>query len=75
MTEMQEFADSRSIRLTFHMDKRAVVRGNRVLLSLLIRNVLDNALRYMPPGGSVRLKLECQDRIIVLTISDSGPGI
>ena len=52
-----------------------MVRGNRVLLSLLIRNVLDNALRYTPPGGFVRLSLECQDKTIVLTISDSGPGI
>lgn len=45
--------------------------GDATLVELMLRNLLDNALRYTPPGGSVRLHLGA-DAIVV---DDDGPGI
>jgi len=42
----------------------------RVLL-----NLLDNALRYTPAGGQVRVQAECQDQDVVVSVVDSGVGI
>jgi signal transduction histidine kinase len=41
----------------------------------IVDNLLSNALRFTPEGGTVRLALEILDGDIVLTVDDSGPGI
>jgi signal transduction histidine kinase len=41
----------------------------------LARNVIDNAVRYSPDGGSVDVCLEHRDGRILLIVDDSGPGI
>ncbi len=52
------------------------VLADATSLELLVRNLLDNALRYTPAGGSVRLSLAAEDGDqALLTIEDSGPGI
>lgn len=51
------------------------IDGDRDLLQQAIGNLLDNAFKYTPDGGMVRLKLEVQSRNIIITISDTGIGI
>jgi signal transduction histidine kinase len=48
-----------------------------VLLSELVRNLVDNALRYTPPGGTVTARVvpDPSMREVVLQVEDSGPGI
>lgn len=46
-----------------------------LLLRELVNNLLDNALRYTPPGGRVTLRLLRQEQSIVLEVEDNGPGI
>ncbi|WP_380182656.1 quorum sensing histidine kinase QseC [Kalamiella sp. sgz302252] len=52
-------------------DKPVIREGNALLLSLMVRNLLENALRYGQPGGKVRLRLT-EDELAVL---DNGPGV
>ncbi|WP_405783540.1 ATP-binding protein [Streptomyces sp. NBC_00859] len=61
-------AEQREITVTTTLEPTTVA-GDPVLLSLLIRNLVDNALRYNHRGGTVRIGLH--DR--TLTISNSGP--
>lgn len=51
------------------------MRGEETLLAVLVRNLVDNALRYTPPSGRVKVALTQQDGRVVLTVEDSGPGL
>ena len=48
-----------------------------VLLSEMVRNLVDNALRYTPPGGTVtaRIVADALGQAVSLQVEDSGPGI
>lgn len=41
----------------------------------LLFNLLDNAIRYTPPGGGIRIDWRVQDNMLQLAVTDSGPGI
>ena len=53
----------------------ASVEGHEEALRMLIRNLLDNAIKYTPPGGRVDLAVRAEDGAVILTVEDSGPGI
>jgi heavy metal sensor kinase len=49
--------------------------GDEDMLRQMISNLLDNAIKYTPPGGRIRLGLKALDHDYVISITDSGPGI
>ncbi|MGL6109756.1 MAG: diguanylate cyclase domain-containing protein [Rubrivivax sp.] len=49
--------------------------GDRARLQLVVGNLLDNASKYTPDDGAIRLSLEVADDAAVLTVSDNGIGI
>lgn len=51
------------------------VRGEKPQLGNLVRNLLENAVRYTPPGGTISVTLLHEDGHAVLTVSDDGIGI
>lgn len=53
----------------------ALVQGNDTLLAVLLRNLLDNALRYSPDGAHVRLRLQAGAGHVTVQVADSGPGL
>ena len=55
----------------------ATVPGNAEALRMLVRNLLDNAIKYTPPGGQVdvQVRAEAPGHAVRLTVEDSGPGI
>ena len=52
-----------------------IVTGQAEWLRVLIRNLVDNAIRYTPTGGSVRVRVAVANGRSNLNVSDSGPGI
>ncbi|RJS94075.1 HAMP domain-containing sensor histidine kinase [Salinisphaera sp. Q1T1-3] len=57
------------------LDEHAVIRGDSSLTQSLIDNLLRNALAATPAGGEVRLCAYQSDGVVVLEITDGGPGI
>lgn len=51
------------------------VHGNPGLLQVLLRNLLDNAVKHTPPGTSVQVGITHEPGTICLSVSDNGPGI
>ena len=53
----------------------ARVGGNADLLAAMLRNLVDNALRYIPEGAWVSVRLARSEGNLLLRVEDSGPGI
>jgi two-component system sensor histidine kinase TctE len=64
-----------SLEVDAQADAGAGMRGNALLLHEMTANLLDNAIRYTPPGGRVALRVEAREGVVILEIEDSGPGI
>jgi len=52
-----------------------LISGHAVLLRELINNLVDNALRYCPPGSTVTLKVQESGDTVELVVEDNGPGV
>jgi two-component system OmpR family sensor kinase len=68
-------ATDRSIDLGFALVEPLMVRSEPVMLAAMIRNLLDNALRFTPRGGTIDIGIYRQDDAAILQIEDTGPGI
>ncbi len=68
--------EAASIGLDLHLPEEPLwVRGDRVRLTQVVGNVLDNGLKFTDGGGSVRVRLDDGSEGPVLTIRDTGVGI
>jgi two-component system phosphate regulon sensor histidine kinase PhoR len=52
-----------------------VFRSDRKLLELILRNLVDNAIKFTPAGGRVECALEATEQGVLLRVSDTGCGI
>lgn len=68
-------ADAKHITLAVTAASPCTVTGDEHLLTRVIDNLLDNALRHTPDGGRVNLDCERTGAEAVFTITDTGPGI
>lgn len=66
---------AKSQQLALDAPGSCVVSGNAVLLESLIRNLVDNALRYSPARARIDVSLARRDARVVLAVQDSGPGL
>lgn len=73
--ELWPLAEFRGQSLEIAESDPVQVQGHAVELGMLIRNLLDNALRYTPEGGSVGVAMGSTADGVWLTIRDTGPGI
>lgn len=71
-------AMEKSIELSLQYEESKapyVIQGNGPAIGILVRNLLDNAIRYTPSGGKVTLSLKKHKHAIHLVVTDTGPGI
>lgn len=68
-------AQPRHIQLEYDADNQIEIVGDAESVRVLVRNLLDNAVRYTPEHGQVRISLTADDAFALLTVQDSGPGI
>jgi two-component system sensor histidine kinase QseC len=74
LAELAPKAAARRIELA--LDGSAVtIAADPVLLEALLRNLIDNAVRYSPDGGAVSVHTESRDAGAELVVEDTGPGI
>lgn len=68
-------AEDREVALIAATPDTLPVRGDRALLQQAVANLLDNALKFTPPGSAVRLTAEREDTGVAIRVTDAGPGI
>jgi len=67
-------AEASGVELTTQLQP-ATVDADRARLEQIARNLLSNALKFTPPGGSVAVSVDSQDGAARLAVEDTGPGI
>ena len=72
--EQQPFAVRRQIQLETNA-ATAMVRGDRDLLGILLRNLADNAIRYSPPQSRVTISCVQHEHYVELMVNDQGVGV
>ncbi len=75
VAEVAPRAIARQQTLEFEGSAPCSLPGNDVLLAVLVRNLVDNAVRYSPPGARVKVAVRQQGGQVVLSVDDSGPGL
>jgi len=74
VAELVPLADARKIDLGISASRPTDVLGDSEALRALVRNLVDNAIRYTPIGGRVDLSVQ-ESNGTVLRVVDTGPGI
>ena len=68
-------AGERSVALSYRGVDAAMIRGNRQLLAQALVNLIENAIKYVPSGGSIEVSVDREHDAVVLVVADNGPGI
>jgi two-component system sensor histidine kinase QseC len=75
VVELAPQAASKGIQSQADIEPNCVLTGNAEQLRILLRNLLDNAIRYVPDAGKVRVGLALEKGHVVLAVKDNGPGV
>jgi two-component system OmpR family sensor kinase len=73
--DMAGLAQARGIDLGLFHAEEAPVAGQTDGLIILLRNLVDNAIKYTPSGGTVDMEVRRTAAHVMLCVEDSGPGI
>jgi signal transduction histidine kinase len=65
----------KGISLELDAPQPVAVQGNEAMLRILLRNLIDNAVRYTPAGGKVGVGVTAHSGEVRLAVCDDGPGI
>src|SRR5205814_6027034 len=69
-------AKEKNIKLEFKLPpKLPVIHGDRDKILLAVHNLVGNALKYTPEGGSVVVNVELDNKQLLFSVSDTGIGI
>ena len=72
---VRHIADQKGVTLSLNDLVEAPVDGDADLLGRLLLNLLDNAIKHSPPGGTIRVTLSRQGSDYHVSVADEGPGI
>ena len=73
--DVMPLAESKNIDLGVTEKSKVLVAAREIDLRVLIKNLVENAIRYTPPGGIVNLSIRADERGTTLLVEDTGPGI
>ena len=75
VADCHALAQARNIDLGLDAQPDVLVKGDAEALRVLVRNLVDNAVRYTPVGGKVEVQTRNTPEAPVLDVMDTGPGI
>ena len=68
-------AEENNLSLDIAPSGEAVIQGNKTLIEQALANLIDNAIKYTPPDGRVRVAVQSTPLGVALSVADTGPGI
>jgi two-component system OmpR family sensor kinase len=73
--DVAQLAEARAVNLTVDAEENVATQGNEDALRILLSNLVDNAIRYALPGGTIMLRVYLAAGDAILEVADDGPGI
>jgi signal transduction histidine kinase len=71
----EPLAEEKKMSLSLIPGSPVAIEGNRSLIAQALANLVDNAIKYTPAGGKVRIRAAINPDSVDLSVTDSGPGI
>lgn len=75
LEDLMPLAESKRLDIGVDGEQDAEVWANELDMTTMVRNVIDNAIRYTPEGGRIDLSVSVNEGRVILCIRDTGPGI
>lgn len=76
IAELIPIALDKNIDLELDAEQEKIIQvANGITIGILLRNLIDNAIRYTPDNGKVTVSIFNQNEYMVLQVTDNGPGI
>ena len=75
IADMDAVAHAKSIDLELQVPANLAINANPQLLQILVRNLVDNAIKYSPNGSRVLLQARQVEQQILISVDDSGNGV
>ncbi len=75
LAEMKARAQHHGVEFVTDVDELAPLHGDPVALELVLENLLDNAIKFTPVGGTVTLTLRDEPSRLIIRVEDNGVGI
>lgn len=73
--ELDDRLQDKNISLYNHIKRQYAIKGNRSLMHILLFNIINNAIKYNNPEGSITISDEMQGGNYVMSIADTGHGM
>ena len=78
VAQFQEEAKSKGVRLDFKIsDNFPILQTDPILLTQMLNNMISNAIKFTPKGGSVKVngEVDMKSNALILVVQDTGKGI
>jgi two-component system, OmpR family, sensor histidine kinase QseC len=75
IAELEPAAHKKRIQIEFEEHNAVPIMANTQLITILVRNIIDNAIKYTPADGNIMIYMEGSEKQLQFRVEDSGPGI
>lgn len=76
IADIAPMALAKDINLELQARPKMMIEGNAVSLGVMLRNLVDNAIRYTPEKGDIKVQIQrLTNKNILLSVIDNGPGV
>ncbi len=68
-------AERKSLSIQYEAENGAIILSDQHVINAVIRNLINNAIKFTPNGGQITITTEKADNFIIVSVSDTGVGI
>jgi signal transduction histidine kinase len=75
LLQFEEVWEKKGLNIETDIEDNVRIRSDAELLSLIWNNLISNAVKFTPAGGTIGVSLKIEENMVIVTVSDTGCGI